>query len=476
MNSFRIYVVVALLLACSVLVAANQVTVLNRETAETNEKRPDNGFIRVSMYKNRDKKIEEPKYTYNPAYAVHTAFGGPATSHVVSWHTSVQLSPPFVIYSLNQTAIEKGTVVNASSVQYLESAGFEHHATITGLTPDTLYHFKCGSKNGLSELYQFRTAVETSKPRTFTIAMYGDEGLFNSQDVIRSVKKLATSHQIDWIYHVGDISYADDFPASYYEVMWNMWFEWNQISMGTVPYMVCPGNHEYSCEHKECTYYSVNFTDYNAKFLMPGNYSRSNTTMWFSFDYSNTHFISLSTETDYPNAPFDSIFGDQVAWLQNDLESNQQRNTTKWIVVSMHRPIYSSFTGFCEPNGEPIGQSKDIQNAFESLFNMYHVDLVIVGHVHSYQRSYPVYQNQVDMPANKNSYDNPKYTTYVVNGAGGNNEGISTNYLPKSPKWSASIVKQWGYSLLKVTEDTLYWTFYNSTNNVVLDQFTITKQ
>lgn len=70
--------------------------------------------------------------------------------------------------------------------------------------------------------------------------------------------------------------------------------------MGLMQYMVSPGNHEYSCEHTDCISYSQNFTYFNTKFKFPAVATESN--MFYSFDYSNTHFVSISTETDYPDS------------------------------------------------------------------------------------------------------------------------------------------------------------------------------
>src|SRR5688572_23316083 len=63
------------------------------------------------------------------------------------------------------------------------------------------------------------------------------------------------------------------------------------------------GNHEASCDHQGCEWYSKNFTAYNFKFRMPGlEENGSNSNMWYSLDYSYAHFVSFSAETDYPNA------------------------------------------------------------------------------------------------------------------------------------------------------------------------------
>ena len=58
----------------------------------------------------------------------------------------------------------------------------------------------------------------------------------------------------------------------------------------------------------------------------------SGSSMWYSFNYGNVHFVSFDTETDYANAP-EETHGDsgllpaggfapsgaQVAWLEADL-------------------------------------------------------------------------------------------------------------------------------------------------------------
>lgn len=83
--------------------------------------------------------------------------------------------------------------------------------------------------------------------------------------------------------------------------------------MRVAPYMVLPGtmlkdtkachtdfallgNHEEDCKHEGCKF-SRNFTAYNTRFKMPGDESGSNTNMFYSYNYANIHFVSISTET-----------------------------------------------------------------------------------------------------------------------------------------------------------------------------------
>jgi hypothetical protein len=177
-------------------------------------------------------------------------------------------------------------------------------------------------------------------------------GVHNSRNTVERVKALHNASAIDWVLHVGDISYslphaamrtrphvliawdrsvryADDYAGNIYEYVWDQWFKRMDPLPASVPYMVGPGNHEFSCMHPLCAVYSSNFTAYNHRFRynaalvgallhaytcvliitinrrldrMPGLESGSNTSMFYSFDYALAHFISLSSETDYPYA------------------------------------------------------------------------------------------------------------------------------------------------------------------------------
>ncbi len=322
---------------------------------------------------------------YIPPTAVHTSFGGSPSEVYVVWHTSLPTPDQTVWYGTSSSSLNQ--IATGTTYSVIASAGYENTVKLTGLTPSTKYFFQVGSKQtGIGQTWSFVTAPATGKSVPFTIAMYGDMGVTESVNTVNHINDLVYSKKtVDWVYHVGDIGYGDDYSADLYDVMWNMWFEYLQPSMGSAQYMVCPGNHEYSCEHSDCNSFSQNFTFYNAKFRMPSveSGSPSNSSMFFSFDYSNTHFVSISTETDYPNAPYPPVFGNQVQWLEQDLQKARQNPNTKWIVVVGHRPIYSSNGGQSDA-GLPIGVAKHLQTTFEDIFLKYHVDLFVVGHVHSY--------------------------------------------------------------------------------------------
>ena len=214
--------------------------------------------------------------------------------------------------------------------------------------------------------------------------------------------------------------------------------------MATTPWMTGPGNHEYSCEHHGCEDETSGFATYIMRFALPVNTYGGNTPMWYSFNRANVHYVVVSSETDYPHAFFQTQFGDQLKWLEQDLSTAvSQRSARPWIVVGMHRPLYSNHHDFvdCDKSNStcwPHGQAEIVTRAFESLFMKYNVDLVFAGHVHSYSRTFGVESNGTLVST---ATHNPQAPWYVVAGGAGNEEGLSQGYRTPVP-WAAHYCKR----------------------------------
>jgi len=304
---------------------------------------------------------------------------------------------------------------------------------------------------------------------------------------------LLSSPHPDLFIHIGDISYADDYflrpeflYLDTYENTWDMWQQWMMPLTSVVPYMVLPGNHEAACQefltYMVCPSYQTNFTTYQNRFRMPSQESGAGDVgnMWSSFDYGMVHFVMIDTETDFPNAPegpnttlASGPFGGgvnpaQLTWLQNDLQAaNENRSSIPWIVVLGHRPAYtgSTFGGGSVDNFSPV-----VQNVFSPIFEQYGVDLYISGHLHFYERMYPIaagvpekYSGQV--------YTNPRAPVYVVNGAAGNDERLTQvteyNYTLGAYFDNAD----YGYGQIIVHNSShLQWQYIITNNDSIVDQ------
>jgi predicted MPP superfamily phosphohydrolase len=307
-------------------------------------------------------------------------------------------------------------------------------------------------------------------------------GVTNSAGTIAQLKLLseadkagAVTTPVPFILHVGDISYADDRPSSEYEKIWDEWFDDMQPIHAHLPYMVLPGNHEHESGKPDLPY-SKYFIEFNYRFFMPLNtnnysipYYDHPHNMYWSFDHQNVHIIAVSTETGFPGSQFADDFGDMLTWLENDLkQAVANRANVPWIIAMGHRPLYSS-----ADSSYIIEYLAPVQKAFEDLFHTYKVDLYLCGHVHAYERSWPMYKGKVT----QKSYVNPTGLVELDAGAAGCIEGLSNTWISPIPEWSA---KRYGssesYGILTVkSNEELDWVVYRSSDDAVVDSITLTQ-
>lgn len=389
---------------------------------------------------------------------VHLALTNDTTQMVATWLTRVDAR------STCQYGTKSGMYTNfayGSSHSYFYNVGYIHDVIMTGLTPETKYFYRCGdaSYNAWSSEFSFISQpVNNNFPnKPYKFAIYGDMGVLNSQNTSNLLLKALKNHEYHAVVHVGDISYADDYPPSQYESVLDEWFVEMENVTANVPYMVCPGNHEYP----------YNFTVYKERFRMPGAESGSYTNMYHSWNYGNIHFIALSTE---PLADdilgYDSV---QYRWLEEDLrKAHENRDQYPWIIVYAHRPMYCSavYDG-CMPPSLLV-----VRNAWSKIFKKYKVDLAFWGHMHAYERTYPVY----DADVISYDYNDLKGLPHFMVGAAGCNEGLYS-WQPTQPDWSAFRISEYGFGELQVFNSThADWKYIQSSNGEVLDYITISRK
>lgn len=425
------------------------------------------------------REVAAPPPTTYPGM-ITLAFAGveEGTGMAVSWSTVTNTTTSTVKYGL-QSGVYDYTATGYSVIYYVT---YIHHVVLEGLKPATTYYYVCGDESGgFSEEYVFTTAPGQFVP--FTTTFYGDLGLINGNETRAAL--VANLNTSDWHYHVGDYSYADDGREKNFESTWDDYQTEMQPITAYKPYMTCPGNHEAACHsfgNFFCPKELNNFTSYQNRFRMPSLESgATGGNMWYSFNYSYVHFVSIDTETDFPKAPEGvgtfwnaGPFGDQLGWLEADLQradaarQNNEPGAQPWIIVIGHRPLYSSKSSDYPPDAKT-----QLRAAVEELFHTYHVDLYICGHVHAYERMYPIYQ---DVKVTS-SYDNPQATTFIVIGDAGNVEGLSKSWLSETPDWLAyRYDEDFGYAHLQVENATaLHWNFYRSSDSTLMDQFTLTR-
>jgi hypothetical protein len=429
------------------------------------------------------------------AYAGRDPSTGYPTGMTVSWATETMPNSPVV--SFGTSSKQYTDTQKAITVQYFDTY-FHHHAVIDTLQSGTKYFFTVGDAEASvkSDEFSFTTAKNTADV-DLTVVVIGDMGV--GKNSVNTMARLAEAvPKSDLLWHIGDISYADDafldHPFTFdYEVYWNQYMNEVQNFTAFTPYMVLPGNHEAECHSPACDVSSdrinklANFSAYNHRFRMPSDVSDGVMNMWYSFNVGPIHFVNIDTETDYPGAPGDHYdlgpgnggFGDQLTWLKNDLEQAQKdRSIRPWVIIGGHRPVYSVTS--VDKNGNPSGAAKTLQTAIEEMMSQYKVDIYIAGHIHGYERHQSVYQSKVTTDCSKSCSD-PENTIYIIDGGAGNVENL-TKYSGTPPSWNVAYnFKDFGYAVMStkasanaLSADTLTWSYYTDSGEL-FDSFTLQK-
>lgn len=202
------------------------------------------------------------------------------------------------------------------------------------------------------------------------------------------------------------------------------------------------------------------------------------TKTYYSFDYNNIHFLMMDSESSYLPG-FDPNFTglentEQYRFVESDLSAASKNPNINWIIVLSHRQFYSSLCGDHD-SCEPI---KKLRNAYHPLFEKYNVDLVISGHAHNYQRTYPLMfnENNSSIPIINNSETKTYYDSngqiYLIVGTGG--IGID----PLSSKESYIIYQQdnkFGFLNLVMNNGSILKGEFISNKGKILDTFEIRK-
>ena len=191
---------------------------------------------------------------------------------------------------------------------------------------------------------------------------------------------------------------------------------------------------------------------------------------YYSYDYRNVHFLIMASLSDYGDGSL------QYNFIKQDLEKASQNKDISWIIVSTYRPLYTS------PSEHKADDS--IRNLYNPLFEKYGVDLVLSGHNHNYQRTYPLTFNPDDSAK-------PITTSGVTTGYNSNDNGIvfatvgtgGVNFYTlegRDPYVASQFAGKFGFLDIDISNgnpDTkLTGTFYDNKGGEIADQFTIEKK
>jgi len=419
---------------------------------------------------------------------IHLSLGYTPATVTVSWVSWTEPDLAFVQYgaagALDRTvAAHFHTFVDGGEQRTQRTM---YTATIHGLKGGARYEYRVTAVNGTgnftSQPLIFRAIladIATGADKPLRVGLLGDWGLDNGNSTHNSLQRLVDREQLDLIVHVGDISYN---LATDNGRIGDAFMVREQSVAGRVPYQVAPGNHEGA----------YNFSHYRERFAMPNEASGSPSNMYSSFNVGPVHFIAFDAERyfvpdylPYTAMPTMEYVREQYDWLSRDLEkAHQNRDKQPWIVAYAHRPMYCTHIDgdwnapYCTEQAAALRDGVAFNGGrrmygLEKLFHNYSVDMYASGHMHSYERTYPVYREQtmnVD-------YRNCAAMWHLVVGASGCVEELDRYDEGSVYPWSAARSDSYGYGVLTVHNAThMQWQQILDEDESVLDEVWVMKE
>jgi hypothetical protein len=332
-----------------------------------------------------------------PAAVFLTWSGDPKTTQTIQWRVSPNVADGVVRYreKASTAPFREASAVSAKMEdRLLANDRFCNwfRATLSGLKPGTAYEYQVGSRqrDAWSDRADFITEPGENAPFSF---------LYCSD---------THSHK-DW----GDLLKAvfDRYPQAAFCTVsgdlvgtglhrddWDTFLGYGAPMFQRRPIMPAIGNHDAQLGLAPRMYLDI--------FGLPENGPRElEAKRAYTFTYSNAQFFVLDVMSDT---------GLQQTWLREQLAASK----AAWKFAIFHFPFFVNGAEYAE-----------LEKKWGDLFDEYHVDAVLTGHVHQHIRSYP-------MRGGKRAASPREGTVYITS------VSIPSEPLPEPmPDWAEAWVK-----------------------------------
>jgi len=376
--------------------------------------------------------FRETKYpsSAKPDQILQTWSKDPSNSIDLQWRTSNKVKDGMVKYWIAQ---EPDTQILEASRFVMEDRMLYNDRYIHRFTSDL-----GGLKAGKTYNYMVGSQVEKSWSNIRTFTTQGkDEDHFSFiwfGDTHRSpiwgniLQKATKSHEEVAFYSIA----GDLVSTGLYRNEWDDLFEHSSDVFAFKPLMPVPGNHDRQDGLGSWMYYELFSLPKNGPEQVAPESS-------YAFRYGNALFLML--DSTHP-------IEEQSEWIEKRLANT---NAT-WKFAMFHFPPYN----FEEPY-------PDIQQAWGTIFDKYHVDMVMGGHVHYYMRSKPLNDGKV-----VDAFEDG--TVYAIS------IGIDSNHQNIGEEPYAEVRYKEGpfYQFMEIENNVLTYAVYDA-DGKVRDELTIIK-
>lgn len=270
----------------------------------------------------------------------------------------------------------------------LEVADRLHEVTLTGLESGTPYFYKITAQAGEDSIDSGVLTFRTAPPpgRAYAFAVIADTEA--RAHIADRIAKLVWGERPDFLINCGDLTDSGKGPNRF-EWVYEYFSSMTQL-LSRIPSFPVPGNGEGDL---------VWYTRYHA--LPEPEYT-------YTFTYGNAQFFMLdSNQSCAPGS-------EQYEWLSRELKASD----AKWKFAAHHHPVFTSDEDDYGDTWEGASTYGDANvQQLVTLYEANDVDVVWYGHMHYYERSWPVKNREVDREGG---------VMYIqAGGAGGNFEDLA---------------------------------------------------
>ena len=369
--------------------------------------------------------------------------------------------------SVRLDALETST--GRATRPYNRGAGPVHYHSVSfrGLEPDTVYAWRVRGRAGCwTEWHQTRT-LPSDGPISFVYLGDAQNGIRSHWSrVIRSAH--ATAGNAAFFLHAGDLVDQGDHDRD-----WAEWFAAGSHLHAQIPCVPVVGNHEYIpvINHATGKKKRVLTPLWRPQFTLPIAKELPTELHEATYDLRCTNDLHLFVLNSAP-----SDFEAQARWLDEKLATSDAR----WRIVTMHHPYFIPF------HSNRLSDNAARIKAFSGVINRQEVDLVIVGHIHTYLRGVTPGDRQPARLAT--GKPNDVKTVYVISSSGAKVGGQQAEPWvnrhvgdgetePGLPHLSVDRVagNTPMFQVIRVDGETLTYTAHTALGDVY-DQFVVTKQ
>jgi hypothetical protein len=185
----------------------------------------------------------------------------------------------------------------------------------------------------------------------------GDWGC--SSNTKSTVSNIRSHNSPERVFGIGDYSYTST-PTCWLNII-------DAIKSRT---RIAIGNHEDDS--------GEGFSQYMSAFGLSKTY--------YAFTYGNVRVIVMDTDHDSY-----SKGSAQYNFVVSQLQQASTNSNIKWIIVYMHKQMYTSSNTCSSSSCSNTGSdATNLRNIYHSQFGKYGVDVVLMGHVHNFQRTFPI--------------------------------------------------------------------------------------